>query len=44
MIVALGTLAAAQTKGTAHTMEAAIHLLNNAASNPDAATSNSTKV
>jgi Reverse transcriptase (RNA-dependent DNA polymerase) len=37
MLVALGTLAAAQTKGTEHTMEAATQLLNYAASNPDAA-------
>jgi hypothetical protein len=37
MHVALGTIAAAQTKGTAHIMDAAIHLLNYAASNPDAA-------
>jgi Reverse transcriptase (RNA-dependent DNA polymerase) len=37
MLVALGTLAAAQTKGTEQTMEAAIQLLNYAASNPNAA-------
>ena len=37
MLVALGTLAAAQTKGTKHTMDAAIQLLNYAATNPDAA-------
>ena len=36
MLVALGTLAAAQTKGTAQTMDAAIHLLNYAATHPDA--------
>jgi hypothetical protein len=36
MHVALGTLAAAQTQGTAATMDAAIHLLNYAATNPDA--------
>ena len=36
MLVALGTLGAAQTKGTKQTMEAAVHLLNYAASHPDA--------
>jgi hypothetical protein len=37
MHVALGTLAAAQSQDTAQTMDAAIHhLLNHAASNPDA--------
>ena len=37
MLVALGTLVAAQTKGTAKTMEAATQLLNYAATHPDAA-------
>ena len=37
MLVALGTLAAAQTKGTDKTMEATTQLLNYAATNPDAA-------
>jgi hypothetical protein len=37
MHVALGTLAAAQTRGTARTMEAAIQLLNYAATHPIAA-------
>ena len=37
MLVALGTLAAAQTKGTTHTMDAAVDLLNYAATNPNAA-------
>jgi hypothetical protein len=37
MHVALGTLAAAQTQGTAQTMDAAIQLLNYAATHPDAA-------
>ena len=37
MLVALGTLAAAQTKGTEQTMEATVQLLNYAATNPDAA-------
>jgi len=36
MLVALGTLAAAQSKGTEATMDAAVHLLNYAASHPDA--------
>jgi len=36
MLVALGTLAAAQSKGTIDTMDAAIQLLNYAASHPDA--------
>ena len=36
MLVALGTLAAAQTKGTTQTMDAAIQLLNYAATNPNA--------
>jgi hypothetical protein len=33
--VALGTLAAAQTQGTVHTMKAAMQLLNYAATHPD---------
>jgi hypothetical protein len=37
MHVALGTLAAAQTQGTAQTMDAAVQLLNYAATHPDAA-------
>jgi hypothetical protein len=37
MLVALGTLAAAQTKGTTSTMDALIHLLDYAATHPDAA-------
>ena len=37
MLVALGTLAAAQTKGTRHTMEAAVQLLNYTAINQNAA-------
>jgi hypothetical protein len=37
MLVALGTLAAAQTKGTENTMDALIHLLDYAATHPDAA-------
>ena len=37
MLVALGTLAAAQTKGTKRTMEATTQLLNYAATHPDAA-------
>ena len=37
MHVALGTLAAAQTQGTAQTLDAAMHLLNYAATHPDAA-------
>jgi hypothetical protein len=37
MLVALSTLAAAQTKGTQRTMEALIHLLDYAATHPDAA-------
>jgi hypothetical protein len=37
MLVALGTLAAAQTKGTEHTMDVTVQLLNYAATNPDAA-------
>jgi hypothetical protein len=37
MHVVLGTLAAAQTQGTARTMEAAIQLLNYAVTHPDAA-------
>ena len=37
MLVALGTLATAQTKGTTQTMDAAIHLLNYAATNWNAA-------
>ena len=36
MLVALGTLASAQTKGTEATMKAAINLLNYAATHPDA--------
>ena len=36
MLVALGTIAAAQTKGTEATMEAAVQLLNYAATHPDA--------
>ena len=36
MLVALGTLGAAQTQGTDQTMDAAIHLLNYAATHPDA--------
>ena len=36
MLVALGTLSSAQTQGTEATMDAAIQLLNYAASNPDA--------
>ena len=36
MLVALGTLAATQAKGTEVTMEAAVHLLNYAATHPDA--------
>ena len=36
MLVALGTLAAAQTKGTEKTMEATTQLLNYAATNPNA--------
>ena len=36
MLVALGTLASAQTKGTEQTMEALVHLLNYAATHPDA--------
>jgi hypothetical protein len=36
MLVALGTLAATQDKGTEATMEAAVHLLNYAATHPDA--------
>ena len=36
MLVALGTLAAAQTKGTEATMDACTHLLNYAATHPDA--------
>jgi hypothetical protein len=37
MLVALGSLAAAQTQGTEKTMDAAIQLLNYAATHPDAA-------
>jgi hypothetical protein len=37
MLVALGTLAAAQTKGTEKTMEALVQLLDYAATHPDAA-------
>ena len=37
MLMALGTLAAAQTKGTAQTMDATIQLLNYAATNQNAA-------
>jgi hypothetical protein len=37
MLVALGSLASAQSKGTHATMDAAIHLLNYAATHPDAA-------
>jgi hypothetical protein len=37
MLVALGTLAAAQTQGTAQTMQALVHLLDYAATHPDAA-------
>jgi Reverse transcriptase (RNA-dependent DNA polymerase) len=37
MLVALGTLAAAQTKGTEHTMKALAQLLDYAATHPDAA-------
>jgi hypothetical protein len=37
MLVALGTLAAAQTKGTERTMEASRQLLDYAATHPDAA-------
>jgi hypothetical protein len=37
MLVALGTLSSAQSKGTQATMDAAIHLLNYAATHPDAA-------
>jgi hypothetical protein len=37
MLVALGTLAAAQTKGTESTMDALMHLLDYAATHPDAA-------
>jgi hypothetical protein len=36
MMVALGSLAAAQSNGTAATMDAAVHLLNYAATHPDA--------
>ena len=36
MLVALGTLGSAQSKGTQKTMEAAVHLLNCAATHPDA--------
>ena len=36
MLVALGTLAASQTNGTQATLDAAIKLLNYAASHPDA--------
>ena len=36
MLVALGTIAAAQTKGTEATMEAAVQLLNYAATHLDA--------
>ena len=36
MLVALGSLAAAQTKGTKQTMDAMVHLLNYAATHPDA--------
>jgi hypothetical protein len=36
MLVALGTLAAAQTKGTEHTMKALVQLLDYAATHPDA--------
>jgi hypothetical protein len=37
MLVALGTLAAAQSQGTEKTMEATVQLLNYAATHPDAA-------
>ena len=37
MLVALGTLVAAQTRGTDNTMDATTQLLNYAATNPDAA-------
>jgi hypothetical protein len=37
MLVALGTMAAAQTQGTINTMDAAVRLLNYAATHPDAA-------
>jgi hypothetical protein len=37
MLVALGTLAAAQTKGTQKTMDTLIHLLDYAATHPDPA-------
>jgi hypothetical protein len=37
MLVSLGTLAAAQTRGTEHTMQALVHLLDYAATHPDAA-------
>ncbi len=36
MLVSLGTLGSAQTKGTEATMQAAVHLLNYAATHPDA--------
>ena len=36
MLVALSTLGSAQSKGTEKTMEAAVHLLNYAATHPDA--------
>jgi hypothetical protein len=37
MLVALGTLTAAQTKGTKHTMQALVQLLDYAATHPNAA-------
>lgn len=37
MLIALGTVAAAQTKGTAKTMQAVVQVLNYTATHPDAA-------